>query len=93
VWWCHIDKKWQLFKHETHRKNNSTQYISCLDEHMKARMLEIYMAMTANHFFFQKPGAFDDGIHGLCRGGAWGLGQLEDCSRQPSWQCAFIPTR
>jgi hypothetical protein len=37
---------------------------------MKARMLEIYMAMMENHFFFQKPSAFDYGTHGLCKGGA-----------------------
>jgi hypothetical protein len=27
------------------------QYISCMDEHMKARMLEVYMAMMGNHLF------------------------------------------
>jgi len=51
VWWCHIDKKWPLFKHETHMKNNSTPYTSCLNEHMKARMLEVHMAMMGNQFF------------------------------------------
>jgi len=51
VQWCHIDKKWPLSKHETHRKNNFAQYTSCLDEHMKACMLEVYMAMMRNYFF------------------------------------------
>jgi hypothetical protein len=32
-------------------KNNYAQYTSCLDEHMKAHMLEVYMAMTRKHFF------------------------------------------
>jgi hypothetical protein len=31
-------------------------------------------AMTGNHFFFQKPSAFDYGINGLCGGGDWDLG-------------------
>jgi len=48
---CHIDKKWSLSRHETHRKSNYAQYTSCLDEHMKARMLEVYMAMRQNYFF------------------------------------------
>jgi hypothetical protein len=51
AWWCHFDKKWSLSKHETHKKINYTQYTSCLDEHMKAHMLEVYMAMMGNHFF------------------------------------------
>jgi hypothetical protein len=45
VWWCHIDKKWPFSRHETHMKNNYTQYTSYMDEHMKACMLEVYMAM------------------------------------------------
>ncbi len=49
--WCHINKKWPLSKHETHKKNNSVKYISCLNEHMKAHILEVYMAMTGNYFF------------------------------------------
>jgi hypothetical protein len=48
------------------------------------------MAMTSNHFFPQKPCAFDYSLDGLCKGGVWGLNQLEDRSKQPSWQCAFI---
>jgi hypothetical protein len=32
-------------------KNNYTQYTSYMDEHMKACMLEVYMAMTWNYFF------------------------------------------
>ncbi len=51
---------------------------------MKACMLEVYMAMMGNHLFFQKPSAFDYGMDGLCGGGAWGLGWLEDHSKQPS---------
>ncbi len=43
---------------------------SCLNEHMKGRMLKVYMAITRNHFFFQKRGAFDYGMKGLCGGGA-----------------------
>jgi hypothetical protein len=50
VWWCHIDKKWPLSKHETHGKNNSAQYTSCLDEQMKACMLEVLMG---SQFFFK----------------------------------------
>jgi hypothetical protein len=63
-----------------------------MDEHMKARMLEIYMAMTRNHFFFQKSIAFYYGIDGLCRVGAWGSSQLEDHSKQPSQQCTSVLT-
>jgi hypothetical protein len=74
VRWCHIDKKWPFSKNETHLKNNSTQYTSCVDEHMKAHMLEVHMAMTWNHFLIQKPRAFDYGTDGLCGGGVWGLG-------------------
>jgi hypothetical protein len=37
---------------------------------MKALMLEVYMAMMKNHFFFPNPGAFDSGMDGLCKGGA-----------------------
>ncbi len=59
---------------------------------MKARMLEVYMAMTWNHFLIQKPSAFDYGMDGLCRSGVWGSGWLEDRSKQPSQQCAFVPT-
>jgi hypothetical protein len=55
-------------------KKNYTQYTSCVDEHMKARMLEVYMAMTWNHFLIQKPSAFDYGMDGLCRSGVWGSG-------------------
>jgi hypothetical protein len=51
LWWCHIDKEWPFFKHETHMKNNYTQYTSCMDELMKACMLEVYMAMIRNHSF------------------------------------------
>jgi hypothetical protein len=51
VWWCHIHKNCPLSRHETHRKNNFTQYTNCLDEHMKACMLEVSMAMIGNHFF------------------------------------------
>jgi len=40
---------------------------------MKARMLEVYMAMTKHQLFFQKPSAFDCGTDGVCRGGVWGL--------------------
>jgi hypothetical protein len=40
--------------------------------------------------FFQKLGAFDYGMNGLCEGGAWGLGQLEDCFRQMGQQCTFV---
>jgi hypothetical protein len=32
-------------------KNNYAQYTSCLDEYMKAHIVEIYMAMMENHFF------------------------------------------
>jgi hypothetical protein len=74
VHWCHIDKKWPFSKHETHKKNNFTQYTSCMDEFMKTRMLEVHMAMTGSQFFFQKSSAFDYGTYGLCNGGAWGLG-------------------
>jgi hypothetical protein len=41
-------------------------------------------------FFFQKPNAFDYGTYGLSGGGAWGLGRLEDCSRQLNQQCASL---
>jgi hypothetical protein len=74
VWWCHIDKKWPFSRHETHRKNNFTHDTSCLDEHMEACMLEVYMAIIRNHFFPQKPSVFYYGMDGLCGGGAWGLG-------------------
>ncbi len=65
-------------------KNNFTQYTSCMDKHMKAHMLEIHMSMTWNHLKIQKPNAFNYGTYGLCGGGVWGLGQLEDRSKQPS---------
>jgi hypothetical protein len=65
-------------------KNNSTQYTSCMVEHMKAHMLEVHMAMTWNHFLIQKPSAFDYGTDGLCGGGVWGSSQLDDHSKQPS---------
>ncbi len=39
---------------------------------MKAHILEVYMAMTGNYFFFQKLGAFDCGTNSLCGGGVWG---------------------
>jgi hypothetical protein len=48
------------------------QYISCMDENMKAHMLEVYMATMGNHFFSQKLCAFNCGTNGLCRDGAWG---------------------
>jgi hypothetical protein len=51
------------------------------------------MAMTRNLFFFQNLGAFDCGMDGLCKGGAWGLGQLKDHSKQPNWQCASVSTK
>ncbi len=50
------------------------------------------MAMTWNHFLIQKLSAFDYGTDGLCEGGVWGSGQLEDHSKQPSQHCASIPT-
>ncbi len=54
VRWCNIAKKWPLSRHEAHKKNNFSQYTSCLDEHMKARMLEVHMAMTGNQFLVPK---------------------------------------
>jgi hypothetical protein len=38
-------------------KNNFAQYTSCLDEHMKAHMAEVYMAIWGP-FFPQKPNVF-----------------------------------
>ncbi len=35
-------------------------------------------------FFPQKLGAFDCGTNGLCKGGAWGSGWLNDHSKQPN---------
>jgi hypothetical protein len=49
VRWCHINNKWPVSRRETHKKNNSTQYTNCLDEH-KALMLDVYMAATGSHF-------------------------------------------
>ncbi len=51
VQWCHINKKWPLSMHEVCKNNNSAQYTSCVDEHMKAIMLEVHMAMMGSHFF------------------------------------------
>jgi len=48
VRWCHIHKKWPLSKHETHKK---IILPNIQVEHMKACMLEVYMAMIGNHFF------------------------------------------
>jgi hypothetical protein len=60
--------KWSLSWHETHQKNNSTQYTSCMDEYMKASMLEVNMAMTESPIFSK--GAFDYRMDGVCGGGA-----------------------
>jgi hypothetical protein len=57
---------------------------------MKAHILEVYMAMTGNYFFFQKLGAFDCGTNSLCGGGVWGSSWLKDYSKQLSQQCVFV---
>jgi len=44
-------------------------------------------------FFSQNLGAFNCGTNSLCRGGAWGSGWLNDHSRQPRQQWAFILTK
>ncbi len=41
--------------------------------------------------FCQKPNAkFDYGMNGVCKDGAWGLGQLEDHSRPLRDQYAYV---
>jgi hypothetical protein len=44
-------KKWPFSRHETCRKNIYVQYASCLDEHMKACMLKVHMAIMGSQFF------------------------------------------
>jgi hypothetical protein len=33
------------------------------------------------------------GMNGACGGGVWGLGQLQDYSRWPRGQCAFVSSK
>jgi len=43
--------------------------------------------------FKKKPSAFECDMIDLYTSGAWSSSQLEDHSKQLSWQCASIPTR
>jgi hypothetical protein len=38
VWWCHVDKKWPTIQHETHYKNNATNFTSSQHAWMKAHI-------------------------------------------------------
>jgi len=63
-------KKWLMAQHETHHKNNITQFTNYQHEQMKACMLEVHMAITWKPIFAKKK-AFDYGINGVCRGGTY----------------------
>jgi hypothetical protein len=66
-----------MVQHETHHKNNVTQFTYCQREQVKACMLEVCMAITWSPIFAKKK-AFDYGTNGVCKGGTYNSSQLED---------------